>query len=889
VSFPSGHRLGAYQIVSLLGAGGMGEVYRARDTRLERTIALKVMPADIAADPQFRARFDREAKSISQLSHPHVCALYDIGEAEGTAFLVMELLQGETLADRLKRGALPLDETLKIAIDIADALAAAHRQGIVHRDLKPANIMLTKSGAKLLDFGLAKPCRPVVSLAGTSSQDTAATTHVTGVGAIVGTPHYMSPEQIEGAEADARSDIWALGVITYEAVTGRRPFEGTSAASILGAILRDEPQTLSKIQPLVSPSLNDILSQCLVKDRESRWQSARDLMSALKWASAPPVLHDTSASRWPAWLLLAAAMLAAVAALIFGTRRESSTVPQPVQFAVLPPDGGTFSGDGIAGSNFPTPQFAVAPDGRRLALIATRDDGRPRIWLRPRESIISRELPGTEGAAHPFWSPDGKYIGFFAGAKLKTILADGGPVQVLCDAVNPRGGTWNKDGVIVFAAGFGDGLQWISAAGGHASVATEVDAAQQEISHRWPQFLPDGRHFLYLSLNAKLGRAGIYVAELYSKEKVRVLDTDFHAEYSDAGYLLFVREGGLLAQRFDPDTFKVSGDALPIADRVGSGAQTGESPFSVSRSALVYAGNIDPPVTRLTWTDRSGGAPVAIGSEGRIESPDLSVDDKRVVVHRTDPVAGLDIWVMDGARPGTPSRFTFDPAVDFAPTWSPDGRTIAFSSNRTGTFGVYARQVGEGGDDPLLVTTSNGLFLNCWSSDGRVIMFTMAAPKNGFDLWMLSVADRKATPVLNSLANETQGQLSVDSRWLAYTSDETGIPEVYVQPFPPTGAKWQVSIGGGSDPRWRRDGRELFYITLDGKLTAAQAAGSTSFEVAARQVLFQTRRPTARGAILFSNYKPSADGQRFLVNTIVNDATPIPIFMNVDWSAGLER
>ena len=352
--------------------------------------------------------------------------------------------------------------------------------------------------------------------------------------------------------------------------------------------------------------------------------------------------------------------------------------------------------------------------------------------------------------------------------------------------------------------------------------------------------------------------------------------------------MVFVREGGLLAQRFDPKTLHVSGDAIPIADHVGSGQSTGESPFSVSREALIYTSNIDPPVTQLAWTDRTGHLREPIGSPGRLESPDVSPDGKRVAAHLTDPVTGIDVWLMDGARAGIPSRFTFDPAVDFSPLWSPDGRAIAFSSNRTGTFGVYAKQLGEGGDDPLVVTTSNGLLLTCWSPDGQFLLYTQAGPKTGFDLWRLSVADHKTTAVLNSSANETQGQLSADGRLLAYTSDETGVPEVYVQPFPPTGAKWQVSTNGASDPQWRHDGRELFYITLDGKLTAAQVAGGPlSFDVVARQALFQAPRPTARGPILFSNYKPSPDGQRFLVNTLIEEIPSLPVFVTFDWSAGL--
>jgi len=793
------------------------------------------------------------------------------------------------LSGRPEGRPLPIQEVLRYAIEISDALDKAHRAGIVHRDLKPANIMLTKSGAKLLDFGLAKLKGPAVPISMTSIERAATiASPKTASGTVLGTVHYMSPEQVEGKDTDARTDIWALGVVIYEMATGVRPFDGDSGASVIGSILKDEPPTLSKHQPLTPAALDDIVSQCLVKDRESRWQSARDLGSALKWVTSVSTPPSTTRLRWPVWALAAiTATLAAI--LILRTPNAPKALAEPTQFLVLPPEGGTFSGDGIAGSNNPSPQVAISPDGRRLAFIADLADGRPRAWIRSRDSVTARPLAGTEGAARPFWSPDGKYIGFFAGAKLKTILADGGPVQVLCDAVNPRGGTWNKDGVIVFAAGFGDGLRRVSATGGQATAATEIDPSHGEISHRWPQFLPDGRHFLYLSLNATRGQAGIYVAALDSKERVRILDTDFHAEFSEPGYILFVREGGLLAQRFDPETLRTSGDAIPLADHVGSGPATGESPFSVSRNVLVYTDSIEPPITQLTWTDRGGKAHELIGTPGRFESPALSADWKRAAAHRTDPVSGIDVWVMDGTHAGTPSRFTFDPAVDYSPVWSPDGRKIAFSSNRTGTFGVYSKQVGEGGDEPLIVTTSNGLFVTCWSPDGRYLLYTQAGSQTGFDIWMLSIADRKAKQVVTGIANETQGQLSADGRLLAYTSDETGVPEVYVQPFPPTGAKFQVSSSGGSDPQWRADGRELFYITLDGTMTAAQVTGGpAAFEVLARQSLFQTHRPTTRGPILFSNYRPAIDGQRFLINTVVGAIPPLPLVETVEWSAAIK-
>src|SRR5262245_19551556 len=890
----AGVRLGPYEITGTLGTGGMGEVHRARDTRLDRSVAIKVLPGDLASDADLRARFEREARAVAALDHPHICAVYDVGQYDAAGsgavhFLVMQYLEGETLAARLAKSptGLPLEQALKIGMEIADALDKTHCAGITHRDLKPGNIMLTKAGAKLLDFGLAK-LRAAAPVSMSGMTQLATTAPGTASGTILGTVHYMAPEQVEGREADARSDIWALGAVIYEMVTGTRPFAGDSPASVIGAILKDTPRSPSSVHPLVPAALDRLVSMCLEKDPEARWQSAGDLRTELRWIGegAPTIgVASKKYRNWSTWI--AVAFCVTTIALVIRSFREQPTAPERVDFVVVPPEHGTFSGDGRSGSNSPSPQLALAPKGRRLAFIATTDDGRPRLWVRAVEAVTARPLSGTEGAARPFWSPDGRSIGFFAGAKLKTIPADGGPVQVLADAANPRGGTWNQDGVIVFAPSFGDGLYRVSV-GDRPTAVTRLDTARRELSHRWPQFLPDGRHFLYLALNERFGQAGIYIGSLDSPETERVLDTDFRAEFVPPGHLLFVREGTLLAQPFDAAARRVTGDAVPLADRVGSGQATGEAAFSASTGALAYTSSIEAPLTQLTWVSRDGRVRGALGAAGEYENPVLSADNRRVAVHRVDPALGMDLWLMDSVN-GSPSRFTFDSAIEYSPVWSPDGLAIVFSSNRPGTFGIYQKPSSGGEEELVLDTNTNGMFLTDWSTDRRFLVYTQAAPKTEFDVWVLPLfGDRKPRPFLQSTANETQGQLSADGQLMAYTSDETGTPEVFVQPFPATGAKWQISSGGGSDPHWRRDGQELFYISPDGMLMAAQVKrGSSVFEAGITQRLFQTRRPTARGPLFFSNYAPAVDGRRFLINRSASEVASIPITVSLNWQSAL--
>jgi Tol biopolymer transport system component len=871
----------------------MGEVYRARDTRLDRVVAIKILPETLAADPQFRNRFDREARTISQLEHPHICALYDVGEQDGTSFLVMQYLEGETLEARLKKGAFPLDQALAIAIQIASALDTAHRAGIVHRDLKPGNIMLTNTGAKLLDFGLAKAGEAAAAGAGLSMLPTTPP-GLTVQGTILGTFQYMAPEQLEGQEADARTDIFAFGAFLYEMLTGKKAFVGKSQASLIGAILKDDPPPISTLQPVAPALLNRTVTRCLAKEPDARWQSARDLLEELKWIAerSPATLPVAVAERWKmrerlAWIVAAACALAAVGFLIFAFRREPAAA-QAVQFVVLPPEKGNFSDDGQAGTN-PQPQLAISPDGRLLAFVVTTADGRARLWVRSLDAVAPRMLPGTEGAAHPFWSPDSRFIGFFAAASLKKIDVNGGPAQVLCDSPGTRGGTWNRDGVIVFARFWTDGLYRVSATGGTPVLVTKIDPTRHELWHRWPEFLPDGRHFLFMSRSTQPGQDGIYAGSLDWPETSRVLATDSRVAFAPPGYLLFVREGTLLAQSFNADTLRLIGDAVPAAAKVGAYPVTGEAAFSSSATGLAYASGVAIPASQLTWFDRSGRTFGTIGATGPNRNAALSRDGTRVAVQREDlDSGGNDLWVVDVAG-GSTSRFTFGSAQKRSPVWSPDGNRIAFGSY-VGTTDLYQKNTnGAGGEELLLKTGATGALATDWSSDGRVLVYDAAGPKTSYDLWILPlVGDRTPHPFLQTGFVETQGQLSPDGRWMAYSSDETGVREVWVQPVPASGAKWQLSTEGGAEPRWRRDGSELFYVAGTGMLMAVPIkAGAPTLEAGPPKPLFETHRPYT--GPLFSNYVPAADGQRFLVNTTAADTPPSPITVVLNWTAALKK
>ncbi|MGH9317043.1 MAG: protein kinase domain-containing protein, partial [Thermoanaerobaculia bacterium] len=706
----AGTRLGPYEILSPLGAGGMGEVYRARDARLERTVAIKVLPSGLAASPEVRQRFEREAKTISQLSHPHICAIYDVGREGEAEYIVMELLEGETLSDRLAKGALPLEQTIRYGVEISDALDKAHRQGIVHRDLKPGNVMITKSGVKLLDFGLAKAFERPLDAEGrgqatvghhplarsglTAIPTVAGSPHLTQEGTILGTFQYMAPEQLEGKEADSRTDIFAFGATLYEMATGKKAFSGASQASLISAIMKEEPAPLSQVEPTTPPAFDRLVKTCLAKDPEDRWRTAHDVMLELKWIAAGgsqatpavPVAARRKSREGLGWIVAGVLLLFAIGQAFVSSRRAPPE-SRAIRFSVLPPAKAVVD------------SISVAPDGSHLAFVASSPDGRILLWVRPLEAQTARPIVGTDGAMFAFWSPDSRFLGFFAEGKLKKVEAAGGPVETLCDAAYPRGGTWNRDGVVLFTPNSGGPVFRVSAAGGLATPLTALDPSRKETSHRWPYFLPDGRHFLYYARSGQPENAGIYVGSLDSKETRRLVSTPSNAAYAPSGYLLFARDGTLMAQAFDVEKLRFTGEPFPAAEDVGFDGGTFRADFAVSENGVLTYRTSASFLARLTWFDRGGKQLGSVGPPGSYFNLSLSLDDRKLAVSRLASWTGTrDIWVYDLSR-GTSSRFTFDPSTELSPFWSPDASRIVFSSDRAGPLDLYQRVATGGSDD----------------------------------------------------------------------------------------------------------------------------------------------------------------------------------------------
>jgi Tol biopolymer transport system component len=892
-----GTRLGAYEVTRALGVGGMGEVYRARDTRLDRSVAIKVMPADLTTDPQFRARFEREARAISQLQHPHICTLYDVGEADGTAYLVMELLQGQTLADRLTKGSLPVDEALKIAIDVADALSAAHKQGIIHRDLKPANIMLTKAGAKLLDFGLAKAVAPGVSIGADSTQQTAST-HLTGSGTILGTFQYMAPEQVEGKDADTRTDIFAFGAVLYETIAGKKAFEGKSQASLIGAILHADPPLLIALQPLAPPSLARVVHKCLRKDPDERWQSARDLFDELTWtaetASTPASAPPRAQNRWrerAGWL---AAVLIAVGALMYvaATHQPTASAGMRVVLSVNAPEKTSFSGPAFA--TIPVPMFALSPDGRSLVLAAAAPGATSTLWLRPINDATARMLPGSEDAQYPFWSPDGDWIAFFSQGKLKKMRSSGGPVQVILEGVvDPRGGSWGRDNTILIGNGTSAIVRTPSSAGVSVSV-THLDASREEAAHRWPVWLPDGRHFLFAVRSNSADNSGVYLGSLDEAPKRLPIRSDFSFAYAAPGYVLFLEGKTLVARTFDATRFELGAESIPVAEGVGK-ATNGLGAFSASENgALAYAGTLSRS-GRLTWFDRDGNQSGSIEPDGEYVDLRLSPDDKRLAVSRTDPHTGLpDVWLRDLDR-GDWSQFTFGPRMNAGPTWSPDGTQIIFRTTRAGGLPeFYQRSSGNAGSDArvlahetvLAASGSLNFGSSDWSPDGQNLLYPTSTD-SGTALWLLPLKDpRNPVRLLATGADNMHGAFSRRGDLVAYGSNESGGRfDVYVQTFPFSDRKWHVSTAGGYEPRWRADGHEIYYLSLDKKLMAVSVEPGPSFGVP--RPLFQTKLADQEVTAQRIHYASTGDGTRFLINTQTGETTPTSITLVLNWRSAL--
>ena len=899
-----GTRLGPYGIVGALGAGGMGEVYRARDTRLDRTVAVKVLPRELAADPDRRARFEREARAVAALDHPHICGIHDVGEADGTHFLVMPLLEGQTLAARLEKGPLPLDQALTIATQIADALDKAHRQGIVHRDLKPANIMLTKTGAKLLDFGLAKLRGPTgpVSLSGMTRL--APASPGTAQGTILGTLHYMAPEQVEGTEADARSDIWALGAVLYEMVTGGRPFAGETPASVIGAILKDTPPALSSRQPLAPRALDHLVARCLAKDPDNRWQSSGDVGGVLE-SIAPIDSADTDrrarpAGTWrerAAWIAATAALLAALA---FSTLWRAPTAPATdvIRVSITAPEGTVFTAH--ASATVPTPQFAMSPDGRAVAFVAAAPGRRPALWVRSLQEVDARLFQGTDEAQEPiFWSPDNRWVGFAdALGNLKRVELAGGTVQTITTGVaDARGASWGRDDTIVFGIGYG-GVYRVAASGGKPEPVTKLDASRQEGSHRWPRLLPDGRHFFFTVRSGLADQRGVWLAALGEDARHRLLVADVDAHYVDPGYILFLDGDTLLAQPWDNGRLEPSGQPVPVAARVGQSSR-GNGAYSPSvAGTLAYAAAMRRP-GRLSWFDRNGKPLGSVGLDGEHDYSDfrLSPDETRLAASLVDPKLSLpDIWSTDLVRGGN-SRWTFGPSINAAAVWSPNGDRIAFRTNRKGLTEIYQKRPLAGdSDEPLLLEDvarasgvgSSNLTPTDWSADGRYLAFTSNTGNELSDIFLLPLADpTKPARFVRSQGDRMHANFSPDGRFLAYTSNESGRFEVYVETAPVSEDKWPVSTNGGYEPRWRADGKELYYLSEDRVLMAVPvSSGTNPFGVP--RPLFQTQVHPGI-SMLRTHYVPSRDGTRFLIHTRSGDAPPATITVVLNWTALLTR
>ena len=877
MTLTTGSRLGPYEVLGAIGAGGMGEVYKARDTRLDRTVAIKVLPSHLSANPELRARFEREAKAISSLSHPNICTLHDVGIQDGLDYLVMEFLEGESLAQRLTRGPIPIEQVIRIGSEVASALDAAHRSGIVHRDLKPGNIVLTKSGAKLLDFGLAKTAVSAPTAGSALDALTSMPTQVEGAapltteGTLLGTFQYMAPEQLEGKEADARTDIFALGAVLYEMVTSKPAFSGGSRASLISSIMSAQPQSVTAVQPLTPPAFERLIRTCLAKDPNDRWQTAHDVALQLQWigegGSAVGLPAPVSARRARrehfAWALAAIGIvgMAVFAWLGFG---RSTPEPRPIRFTIPVPHG-------ISTIDLPR----ISPDGAIIAFNATDSSGRTMIWLRPLNSLDANPLPGTDGAKRPFWSPDSRYVAFMSGGKLKKIPAAGGPAEVICDAPTGDYGTWGRNGDILFDGGGSDPLRRVSAAGGQATLAMPSDTSSQS---GWPAFLPDGKHYFFSKLTS--GKAEIMLGELGSTKAKSLGVGVSRIEYSNDGYLLFVRDRTLVAQRFNPGAGKLEGEAFPVAESLPISGN-GQADFSVSQNGTLVLRAAGSGNSRMVWVDRTGRELGQVGPIADYGAPALSPDGKLIAIRRKDPTTSdRDIWIMDPAR-GTSTRFTFDPAVDSNPIWSKDGSRIVWYSTRGGEEALWQKSSSGLGAEQRLVAAPSG-WAGDWTHDGKSLLFDRDQPKTFSDIFTVPLAgDGKAVPVIQTPFVEGRVRLSPDGQWLAYESNESGRAEVYVVSFGGPAGKWQVSTNGGSQPAWSPSGRELYYVSSDQVLMSVDIPAGAMFNAGVPKTLFRVNVDNN----LRNAYCVAPDG-RFLF-MVPDQALLTPITAMVNWRSGV--
>jgi Tol biopolymer transport system component len=879
-----GTRLGPYEVLGLIGEGGMGQVYRATDTRLDRAVAVKVLPAALAADRVRRDRFEREARSISKLEHPNICPLYDVGELPaaqgGGLFLVMQFLEGETLAQRLSRGALSIKESLDVGIQVAEALAAAHRAGIVHRDLKPGNVMLTRAGARLLDFGLAR------TVSNTTGADTSVSndrTSLTTQGTLLGTLHYMAPEQLDGREVDTRADIFAFGAVLYEMVTGVKAFEAESPARVLSAILRDEPTRVSTIVPVTPAGLDELIHTCLEKNPNERWQGMGDVARQLRWLMsglsagksgpiAKPVAAASSRRRWFGVAIAAAALagiaLGAVARFVAGGGRANG--PLRLHAMVMPPEG-SFLTDGLA----------LSPDGQRLVFVAADANGDRQLWVRPLDAARPMPLDGTTGATGPFFAPSGDEIAFFAGNQLRRIPAGGGSATTICEAGAGAGGTWSADGTIVFQPHQQGQLMRVRASGGTPEPATSLDAAAGETHHLYPTFLPDGRHFVFYVAGKQ---RGLYVGEIGSNTRSLLFDPDpslptgaaaTPGVYAESGHLLYVRDRVLMARPFDADSRAVMGEAFKLADSVDY-EPPGQAAFATARGVLALRPRQHLALGSLLWVDRDGeGLSEIAASAAAFRQLSLTRDGRTAAVDRRDAQGVSSVWTIDlqsGASVRVPAEYWSG-----SPVWSADGSMLAYSIAADSPPNVVVRRTVGGVTERRLTRSPVIQYPSAFTPDARSLLFRAFSTDTGWDLFTVAV-DGSSPPqrLLQTPANEIDMSLSPDGRLLAYSSDESGRTEVYISRFPEMSNRVAVSTGGGQRPLWRADGRELYFVGSGSRMMAASVSVSGgSPSVTPATVLLQM--PLFGGL-----YAPAADGKRFLIALAApsTDVVPIELMVN---------
>jgi serine/threonine protein kinase len=891
-----GTKLGPYEILSPLGSGGMGEVYRARDTRLDRAVAVKILPAHLSSDPARKQRFEREAKIISGLNHPNICTLHDVGSLDGLDYLVMECVEGDSLAQRLEKGPVPGDQVLKIGAEIADALDKAHRSGVVHRDLKPANIMLTKSGAKLLDFGLAKPTAPQATLA-TLTTAFPQQSPVTQEGTIVGTFQYMSPEQIEGKELDGRSDVFSLGTVLYEMLTGKRAFDGKSQLSVASAILEKEPAPISTVNPLTPASLDHAIRRCLAKDPEDRWQTARDLALELRWLATPSAVTSSDALRpvvpvspknkfrkYIPYIIEALALFAV--AYLFGRPARTATAPVTLRANIIPPEKSQFASIETDEGGVP----AVSPDGRYLVSPLHDADGKVRLWLRPLQSTEGKVLPGTEGSGHAFWSPDSRSVAFFSSGKLKRTDIDGSAVYNIADAALGRGGSWNSDGVIIFSAAQGEPISKVSASGGTPVAVTKLDLANGIGSHRWPQFLPDGKHFLFIVRSEKPNGTGLYVASLDDPQPHLILNTIFNASYVTPGYLLFVRDDALFAQKFDASSLKLSGEPISLPDRVSVFSPALNALFSASNTGVLayYPAQSGSGGADLVWYDHSGKKSSAL-TQLFLTASSISPDGTWVALSAYSPNEWIPkLWKLDLQR-GTKTPLSQE--FGLAPIWSPDGQTIYYS-HIVGNDGQIYRVKASGGGTEEAVFPPGGLSEAPTSvcSDGKTLLFTRS-PSNNFQIsstWSVSLSgESKPSQLLPNEQRAGRATFSPDCKWVAYESRLTGSREIAIIHFPDGARKYQVSTSGGFNPKWRRDGKELFfYSPLDSSISSVSVQENGQELLLGKPTpLFQVHPFAPRLGV----FDVTADAQRFIVFGDTSSFSSVPLTVVTNWDSILAQ